>query len=151
MKSIEELQKEYNELDKEQEGISKQFSELSDKSWDIQQKLNKIQDEITKLTFDKFNLNIGDYYLGKDEPSYHYTIFLTFKITNIDKRNVSGIRYLYREDDGDLSFKVDSFNINKITFAQDVQYYKKITEEKVKELIDKAINLEDVSEDLENV
>ncbi len=150
MKSLEELQKEYNELDKELKGVSSRIGKLSDKSFDIQLKLRKIQDEITELTFDKFNLNVGDYYLITGTPSYQ-VIFRIFKITHIDKINVSVIKYLYWKHDGDSSFEISTFSTGKLTFARDTRYYKKITEEKAKELVDKAINLEDVSEDLKNV
>lgn len=141
MDTIEELTKQIAELDNKIELHNKEIEELYDEQHELDNKRLKLQDKLLELQSKGINIKENEYLIFKQEPSWHYSIFDSIKITNVTNKLIKYIEYIFRYDDGDLCFKVQECKIPYKNFLKEFYSYRVVSSTDAEKYIIEGSNL----------
>lgn len=130
------------------EELDKTIKENYNKLNLVDMEINRLEDEIMKRTLK--DLKLSELYCTYGVPGYHYSEFEIYRVLKSTENWVDYVEYLYRNDDGELYLRVEKHKRPLLSFAESIKNMKVIDEEKFKELIDKALMLEEIPYETDN-
>lgn len=140
--SLDGLRQQLSEQENNLQEIGKVIQDAYDKQDVIYTNINKLNNEIRKRTLE--NLQLYELYCTYGVPEYHYSEFEIYRVLKATKCWIDYIEYCYRNDDGELYLRIKKHHTPLLSFVESIEDMKVIDEDKFKELIDKAIMLEEI-------
>lgn len=160
MKTLIDLEKKSEDLEHEYYLLQEQYQKgivdlkkLNDKINFVGNKIAEISNKITDEILKNCDTAKDKYFIFSEANHTQCLIFEIFKICDVTDTTIHTIEYVYNSNEGDLSFSIEKKQYEKSIFATLLKNYQYIgiEKEQAERILIKALNFEDVGEDLKNV